>query len=381
MIIRDSITVDASGLQMTKDGYLTGEARVSRAGNVQHYYGSEIGLTGDDAGKVFGVYRDPAAVFSESSMMSLAGRPVTRGHPPAGVTADNWKDLSVGQVGGVIKRDGEHVVAPMAIMDASAAKEVASGARSLSAGYTVGITKDEGISPSGEPYQYRQSGELRFNHVAYLPDNNPRAGNTRIGDAWGVAPVEDHQPGIPPKTEKGGRMSDQLKTIVLGDAAVQVAATDVAAVERYKAASDKVFADAEAKHQTEIAAKDAELAKLQAKVDDAEGKILSDADIDKRVADRADLVGAAKSIVDGIKTAGVSDADIRKAVVAAKLGDAAIEGKSEAYIDARFDILVEDADKENPVRMVIQAGDNVADLDDSRNAYLDRLTRRNKQEA
>lgn len=382
MIIRDSITVDASGLKMTRDGYLTGEARVSRSGNVQKYYGSEIGLTGDDASKVFGVYRDPAVVFAESSMMTLAGRPVTRGHPPAGVTADNWKDLSVGQVGGIIKRDGEHVVAPMAIMDASAAKEVASGARSLSAGYIVGITKDEGISPSGEPYQYRQSGELRFNHVAYLPDNNPRAGNTRIGDSWGAAPINDNeptQPGTPPKSQKGGHMT--TKTVVLGDRAVQVLAEDAAEVEAFKTATAKAIADAQSTHDAAIAAKDAELAKLQAKLDDATGKILSDADLDAKVSARAELVSVAKSIAPEVKTEGVKDADIRKAVVTAKLGDSAIADKSAAYIDARFDILAEDAKPTDPVAGAFRQGIKTDDaaINDAHNSYVARLTRKTKE--
>ena len=34
MIIKDSLTLDASGLAVTSDGYLVGEAKVSRAGNV-----------------------------------------------------------------------------------------------------------------------------------------------------------------------------------------------------------------------------------------------------------------------------------------------------------------------------------------------------------
>jgi hypothetical protein len=39
---------------------------------------------------------------------------------------------------------------------------------------------------------------------------------------------------------------------------------------------------------------------------------------------------------------------IRKAAVTAALGDAAVKDKADAYIDARFDILVEDAVKNRP---------------------------------
>src|SRR5690554_523450 len=146
MIIADSITLDATDLIVTKDGYLVGEAKISRAGNVQEYLGREIGLTGDDASKIFGVYRDPDVVFDKDSMLSLAGRPVTRDHPDRPVDSTNWRDLAVGQVSSVVKKDGEYVVASMAIMDKDAANEVIGGAKSLSAGYTCNIVKDSGVS-------------------------------------------------------------------------------------------------------------------------------------------------------------------------------------------------------------------------------------------
>ncbi len=377
MEIRDSLTVDAAGLTLTRDGYVVGEAKVSRAYNVQQYYGAELGLMGDEAAKVFGVYRDPEVVFDEKSMLSLAGRPVTRGHPDGEVNASNWRDLAKGTMGGTIKRDGEHVVASMVIMDADSAKEVMEGARALSAGYTVSVVRDEGIAPDGTPYQFRQAGELRFNHVAYLPDNNPRAGNTRIGDAWrdkGLAPIT-------PST-KEDKMSDALKTVVLGDKAVQVAVSDLAAVEAFKADAAKALSDAKAEHDKAIAAKDAELAKKDAELDAAKAKVLSDADLDKRVQERADLITVAKAIAKDVKTEGLSDAAIRKAVVVAKIGDAAIAGKADAYIDARFDLLVEDASKANPDAFAdaVKSGITpvITDHSDAAKAHAEMVGRFNK---
>jgi len=126
------------------------------------------------------------------------------------------------------------------------------------------------------------------------------------------------------------------------------------------------FSDAEKAHQTALAAKDAELAKKDAEIDALKGKILSDADLDKRVQARADLITKAHTIAKDVKTEGLSDAAIRKAVVVAKLGDAAVADKSEAYIDARFDMLVEDASKNgaDPFRTVVQQGlSQVSDAD------------------
>jgi hypothetical protein len=220
------------------------------------------------------------------------------------------------------------------------------------------VVADEGIAPDGTPYQYRQAGDLRFNHVAYLPHNNPRAGNTRIGDAgltkWGASPVNDHQP------SKEKDMT--LKTVTVDGIPVEVTdqgATVIATLQTRLADANKKFTDAETAHQTALAAKDADLAKKDAEIDSLKGKILSDADLDKRVQARADLIAVAKSIAKDVKTEGLTDAAIRKAVVAAKLGDAAIADKAEAYIDARFDILAEDAKKNasaDPFARVVSDG-------------------------
>src|SRR5690606_18944110 len=138
--------------------------------------------------------------------------------------------------------------------------------RSLSAGYTAEIIADAGVSPEGVPYQFKQSGPIRFNHVAYLPDNNPRAGNTRIGDAA--------KPGIKPTQQEEVEMTDTLKTVVLGDKAVQVTASDVAAIEAFKANVAKELSDADTAHKQALALKDTELAKKEAEIDTLKGKAL-----------------------------------------------------------------------------------------------------------
>ena len=347
MQITDSLMLDASGLTLTRDGYLVGEAKVSRAFNVQQYYGSEIGLTGDQASKIFGVYRDPDVVFNEDSMMTLAGRPVTRGHPPRGVSADNWKALTVGQMGGVIRRDGEHVVAPMAIMDAAAVKEVGAGARSLSAGYSVEIIADEGTAPDGTPFQYRQSGALKFNHVAYLPDNNPRAGNTRIGDNLRIG--DWHAADAPELVLDPNKGARSMTTLTLDGISVEVAdATTAANLKSIFDKQAKTIADAaaaqavaDAAHAKALADAQGELAKKDAEIDGLKGKVVDGAALDAMVAARSELVTVAAAIAPDIKTAGLSDAAIRKAVVVAKRG-AAVAEKPEAYMDAAFDILADE---------------------------------------
>ena len=353
--VADSYTVDASGLTLTKDGYLVGDAKIARAGNVQEYYGRELGLTGADAGKVFGVYRDPDIVFNKDSMRSLAGRPITRNHPTEQVNANNWKDLAKGAVGGTISRDGEHVVASMAIMDASAVEELVSnkGARALSAGYTVDIAKEDGVAPDGTPYQYKQTGDLRFNHVAYLPGNNPRAGNTRIGDSGNADIIHPAQP------NEGGHMADSnLRKVIVDGLSVETTDQGAQAIEKLtKQVGDAQAANATlvSDHANAVAAKDAEIAKKDAEIDALKGKVMDAAALDAAVTARADLIAKAKTVADQ-DYAGKSEAEIRKMAVSKKFGDAAVADKSDDYVSVRFDIAVEDSANADPVRAAVKDG-------------------------
>lgn len=351
MIIQDNLTLDASGLQLTRDGFLVGEAKVSRAGNVQQYLGKELGLTGDDANKWFGVYRDPDVVFDSDSMMSLAGRPVTRNHPKDAVTADNWKQLAKGQMGGVIRRDGEHVVAPMAIMDSVAVKEVMNGARCLSAGYTVDVVPAVGTAPDGTPYQFKQAGQLRFNHVAYLPDNNPRAGNTRIGDQSHLGDQGAPETGQDPAPFHHGDRHMTLKTITVDGLPVETTDAGIAAIEKLRgllSTADAALATAKTTHDAALAAKDAELAKKDAEIADLKAKVIDGAALDALVAERASIVAKARALDAKVVVDGKTNAEIKRAV----LGDGA-KDKSDAYVDAAFDLKTADLKPADPLRSTI----------------------------
>jgi hypothetical protein len=358
-------------IRMTDDGAVV-QARVAKSANVQTYLGSEMGLADRQFVRV---YRPADAVFDRAAVETYARKPITLGHPAGGVSADTWKDLAVGEIDRDVMRDGEFVSVPLLFRDAKAIAllQSADGPRELSMGYDAKIVMQDGVSPSGEPFDAVMS-DFRMNHVAVVAQ--ARGGSElRIGDGaakWGLAPLtlsdnkEDH-------------MSDALKAVVLGDAVAHVAPADAALVEKFKADMAKQLTDAETAHAAELATRDAALAKAEAERDEAKGKILSDADLDQRVAARADLIGKARAIHADLKPEGLSDAAIRKAAVVAKLGDAAIEGKSEAYVDARFDILAEDAAKTDPVADALRTGtapkvaDDRAAAEAARTAQLNAL--------
>ncbi|KQT52210.1 MULTISPECIES: DUF2213 domain-containing protein [unclassified Aureimonas] len=329
----------------TADGYLVADARIVRTG-IQAYTGAEVGKP-DLA--IVRVYRPEAEVFDAKSLASFSHVPITNDHPTVAVTADNWKDLAVGETSGEVLRDGHRLRIPLIVKDASAIASIEGGKRELSAGYTCDLAFESGKTADGESYDAIQK-NIRANHVAIVARGRAGA-ECRIGDAaggpWGAAPINDAN------HSQEGRMADALRKVMVDGLQVETTDAGAAAIEKItkdKQAVETRLSDAEKAHVTALAAKDAELAKKDAAIDDLKGKVLSDADLDKRVQDRALLVTVAGMIAKDVKTAGLSDAAIKKAVVVAKLGDAAVAGKSDAYFDARFDILAEDAAKADPLR-------------------------------
>lgn len=348
MKFTDVMTADGA-IRRTADGFAILDARVARAGNVQAYRGSELGITDKD---VIRVYRPEEAVFSKDAIKTYAGVPVTIGHPRENVTEKTWRDVAVGEVGDEVLRDGEFVRVPMTLRDGKAIESVEGGVRELSMGYDAQLEFRDGVSPAGEPYDAVMSG-FRMNHVAIVPV--ARGGSElRIGDgadSWGASPVTIAD-------RKGSEMSDiKLRTVVVGDEAVNTTDEGARAIEKLKAevvsrdakitANDKAHTDA-------IAAKDEEIGKLKADLKTAQDA--AKIDVDKLVADRAELVEAVKAIDARIETAGKSDADLRKAAVAAKLGDEMVKDASEAEVLGMFKAIAKDAAAADPVADAIRTG-------------------------
>lgn len=365
--------VSAGNVRRTADGYLVADAKAARTG-IQTYLGAEIGRP--DLPKVR-VYRPESEVFSRDSLASYAHKPATNDHPAELVTSDTWKAESIGQIGDDIVRDGDHVRVPLILMDAKAIKDYEGGKRELSMGYTAEIVFDAGITSDGEGYDAIQK-DIRINHIALV--NRGRAGSARIGDRR--APDEKDRAGKPSQLEF---FNMTTKTILVDGLSVETTEAGAQAINKLQGQikdADTARLALIGDHEKAIAAKDAEMAKRDAEIEKLKKQVLSDAEIDNRVKARAELLAAAKRIHDA-DYSGKSDADIRKAVVAAKFGDDAIKDKTQAYIDARFDILNEEKSVD-PVRKVVIARDRQPVNDNGYAASvadLDFRTRNAKKEA
>lgn len=349
MNVKFADRVAVGELKETREGYLVATARVARTG-VQLYYASELGDVARDAGfkpgDVVRVYRHADEVFAKDSLASITRLPVTVDHPAEEVTAANWQQLAVGEVGDAYATEPEWIVVNPMIKDAGAAKAARTTHQEISMGYSAAIV------PARDSLEadFEQRG-IRYNHLALVPKG--RAGEkARIGDSWGASPVQDFQPGISPKS-KGGRMPD-MKTVVLGDKAVQVADTDVALIEQYKTDMARKLADAETAKKKSDEEKDEEIGKLKAEVKKAKDAAVID--VDALVAARTELVGQVKTMDASIDPKGKTDAELRKSAVLAKLGDSIVKDASDAEITGMFKALAKDAATTNPVATALRNG-------------------------
>lgn len=337
--------VSIAGTRRRDDGYLVADARVARTG-IQLYAGHEVGRPDMP---VVRVYRPEEEVFSRDTLASFAHRPVTNDHPAEPVTANNWRQFAVGQTADEIARDGQFIRVPLMVADAAAIKAIEEGKRELSAGYTCDLAWESGETASGEAYDAIQR-NIKINHVAIV-DRGRAGSQARIGDGadkWGASPVT-------PADERKSPMADLRKVLVDG---LQVETTDAGAQAIDKL--QKALADSAAnitklqdEHAKALAAKDEEIGKLKADLKTAQDA--AKIDVDKLVADRAELVETVKAIDAKIETAGKSDADLRKAAVAAKLGDEMVKDASDAEILGMFKAVAKDA-KADPVADAIRSG-------------------------
>lgn len=354
MIFSDKVSTSA--VRKTSDGYLVADAAVARTG-IQNYLGKEVGKPDMP---IVRVYRPQESVFAKDAMKTYAHRPMTNDHPSVAVNADNWKDYAVGQTGGDVMRDGEFVRVPLVLMDQNAINDWESGKVELSMGYSADIVFKAGVTDSGEEYDAIQT-NLHMNHLA-LVDKARGGDKLRIGDSGNADIIHPAHP-----ANEGGHMADNTRKVMFDGLEIETTPQGAQAIEKL----NKQVSDAEKQavsladsHKAAIAAKDTEIGSLTAKLADAEKKVLSDADIDARVASRSELVAKAKTIVDADYT-GKSDADIRKSVVAAKLGDSTVEGKSAEFIAGCFAMLGDAASAVDPVRQAVKDGVTPAQVKDN----------------
>ena len=298
---------------ITDAGQMHVPCKFARTGT-QLYTAGQLGLIDVDPKKVVTVYRDEADVFDEGSMETFRSAPVTIGHPlnDAGekipLTANNSKDLQVGMLEGMPVRDEDTLGGVLVLTAQAAIDALEDGTQELSAGYICDIEDVDG--------KYYQR-NIRANHIAIV--DKGRAGSScRISDEAEVHLADEL---LAVQDELTVSKETTLKLQAKLDAQVIVA-------DELKVASEKV---------------EIELVKTKADLADA---IVA---AEEGVIERCDTIENARLIADMRDLGSKSVVEIKRMVIEDQMPEKSLEDKSDAFIDAMFEILVDHSKGETPM--------------------------------
>lgn len=305
----------------TEDGYLEDSPVLTRTGVFAYR---------QPDGTIRKEYRPPEEVFHPDSLASYKNKPITKGHPGV-VNASNLRQHQIGTLTSEGRRDGDsNVVGDIVIHDPRVVKE--DGWKELSLGYRLDIDETPGVSPEGESYDAVQR-NIRINHNAVVPAG--RAGNAKLNldAADAVSLIEDGDDAVTPTDDEDDSV---MKKVRLDNGIEYDAAPEVA--QAYDQARNDAK-EAATRADQEKARADAAESKV-AEHDKAIEKIRQDAVADARK--RLELEATAKQHKVEIKQDS-TDRQIKEGVILALRSDAKLEGQSDAYVDATFDIVTQDA--------------------------------------
>ena len=336
------IRYDSAKFKATIDenGFLVDTPVVARLG-VQVYYTED--------GRTVREFRPAEEVFKDESLASYQGKPMTLDH--VFVNSDNAKEVVVGSVTGKAEPFGSSVVAPIVVYDNTAIQEAMAGnAKELSVGYSAILDETPGWGdPITGEYVLKSDGDqfdapegwqefdaiqrdIKVNHIAMV--YRGRAGIAKLN--------MDGEQENPYTTDVDINKEDKQEMIKIkldGAQEFEVAPEVASHIEALNAKAD-----------TAIAERDA----LKAKVDAMPAEI--EAAVAKAKAD-ADALAALIAVAAeaGVKADGLDAKGIKVAYVK-EISGLDVSEKSDAYIDAAFDIAKE-SDKMAEVRKATTASD------------------------
>lgn len=269
----------------TPEGYIIDTPVIARTG-IQWYKRD---------GKDVAEYRPASEVFAPQSLASFVGRPLTIDHPSFMVRSDNVRGVVVGAILGEPWRDGENLRARVVVHDKRAVDLIERGLKAeLSVGYTVETEQVAGVTPEGAKYDAIQR-NIRCNHLSIV--TRGRAGNARFSKEF--PRMDEAKPVESPTVDQLQARCDALQ----------------AEVERLQAEPKAAELSGE------------KLAALRAEI---EAAVRADVAEEYAAADVAKQFGV-KPEASAIAT--------MKAVLAHAQPSVKLDGKSDEYIRAAFDVV------------------------------------------
>lgn len=316
----------------TEAGFLTAPLTATRTG---------VFIYRKADGSEFRELRPADEVFKSESLETLKRIPFTNNHPTVKVDSKNARQYTVGMTGDKVEEvGGKFVKTDVTIFDDKMVSLAEAGKVEVSCGYDCDLEMTPGTF-QGERYDAVQR-NIVYNHLASVVKG--RAGVARLHlDSGDAVIINDDNPEPEIKPNVGVKSMTKVK---IDGVEYEVSETAASAI-----------VNAQSKHDTEIGNKDGEIASLTAKTqkfDELQGKHdalesevktlkdnrLDDDAVNAAVKTRIGLIEVATERLDdeALKTVNdLSDRDIKVAVIKADCADFDGEGKSDDYIQARYD--------------------------------------------
>ena len=329
----------------TEQGYLRVPVSATRTGVLTYRKGD---------GTVIRELRPKEEVFKKESMDTLGGVPLTNRHPTELLNSKNTKHYAVGFTSDKVQQNDIYLDTIATITDQDLIDEIEKGGlREVSCGYECELEESPGEF-DGQAYDVIQR-NIKYNHLAVV--DKGRAGpqvrlkldssDAILENQCNNDKLKDDQ--IENQKVKGGKtMTKVMVNGVEYEASEPLAGAIVAALEKAKsevAQSEQASQDAQ-KQMTDMKAN---MEKMEAKADalEKENKDLKEAKMDEktilaRVVARRKIEDLASKVLPAeTKLDEMTDLQIKTEVLKATCPEIKLDGKSEIYVEARFDHVLE----------------------------------------
>lgn len=321
---------------ITDEGYIRAKAIVTRTGVFEYK---------NEDGSLRRELRHPEDVWNEDSLSSMELIPVTNNHPPEMlVNSENFKRLAIGYTGETIQKEGQFIFANVVITDAEGIDWVKNqGRKQLSLGYTVDLVPESG-DYHGVPYDYRQT-NIKYNHLAVV--NRARAGSEAQITLDRADTFEILKEGELMKKKIKIDEEEMLVEPAIAEY-IQRLYNDLSMLretrDRIEAEIDQLKTKLETIEAERDSLKD-QLEEVKEEVEEEVTVSMDSKEFKSRVKQRVSLLKAADDLLDKDSKTNLDsleDLAIKKKVISKHKKTICLDGKSEAYIEALFDTILDE---------------------------------------
>jgi len=316
-------SLTTSTRKKTPQGFIISDVVLAKAG-ILRYKGSEIGRT-DEPDRIFNVYRPPEELFKKETMDSFKFLPLTIDHV-AMVDEDNLEEIEQGSTTENVYQEKDLLKSRVIFRTKKAKKAIDS---ELSIGFYTEYDFTPGKTPEGEDYDAVQTA-ITGNHVALVTK----------GRCGGQCRVLDSEP------NGDNPMKKQL--IRIGSTDCELDENVAHKVEFAVKALDqekKDLQDQLDKVQAQLDSANEELKDKKKELESLEKKTSAEA-MDSAINSKLNVIKSALKVQKDFDYSGKTENEIRREIVSTAVKDSDFSEKSDAYIEARFDSIVENIDNQ-----------------------------------